>query len=947
MSRHRRLALLQRCLLTLCLTSTTAQAVDFTRDGLIELETQQIGNTSDGDNPGKSWRGVLPLPAPVTVSAGDTLQGTVAFGSQLLRIRDNGGGFFSTSMATGLEQLIANANVPGGPLQLSQEDNGIRFTDARGPVLQIGGTRVGGVNNNGLFMQVAVNMVGTDEEFFVSGITYRLGLVTGGPFTFEEVSLRVLAEEIGIAARPPGDLAYRTCITGETETGRAGTDACAPIAGIAPAGDNSGLDNLRSVVESPDGTSLYAASGFDDAVARFDRAPDTGALTYQDCITGETESGPAGTNACTEIPSATPSGQDSGLDLLQSLAVSADGESLYAAAVGDDAVVRFDRDLATGALTFGDCITGETPSNATACSAIGAATATGADSGLDGVRAVAVSADGMSLYAVSPQDDAVARFDRDPATGALTYQGCITGETGSGPTGTNACTQLASATAGGIDSGLDSPFALALSPDGTSLYVASLGDDAVATFARDPVTGALTYQGCITGEIASGPTGTSACVQIPSATIGGVDSGLDEAFALAASADGTSLYAVSESDDAVVRFDRDAASGVLTYQGCITGETESGPTGTNACAQIASATSGGTNSGLDKLRSMAVSADGTSVYAASPADDAVARFDREPATGALTYQGCISAEIETGPTGTSACARIGSATPNGTSSGVDNPQAFAVSADGLSLYTASGNDAAVARFDRELPPPTTTTTTTLATTTTTASSTTTSSTSSTTIRATTTTTSTSSTTTPTSSTSSSTILATTTTISAPSTTTTLAATPISGTQLLITDDPDVAKRKIVFVSKDPQIDTAAGSGIDPTADGAFFQVFNNAGGGDAVCFDLPATGWAAKVKRSKTTFKYADPKSAVGPCKVALVKHAKLLTVTCLGKVRPIAYSLDEPAQVSVAVRFGSGTTEYCTVFGGTVAKDTANKKFRAKDAAAPATCPVPPATCP
>jgi hypothetical protein len=939
MSRHRSVGSLHRCLLIVCLTSTTALAVDFTRDGLIELETTQIRDTSDGDNPGKSWEGVLPLPAPLTVNAGDTLQGTVAFGSQLLRIRDNGGGFFRIGMVTGFEQLLALANVPGGPSQLSQTDSAVRFTDARGPALQVGGTRVGGINHNGLFLQVAVNMVGTGKEFFVSGITYRLGLVSGGPFTFEEVSLRVLAEEIGIAVRPPGDLAYRTCITGEAETGPDGTDACAPIASIAQAGGNSGLDNLRSVVESADGTSLYAASGFDDAVARFARAPDTGALTYQDCITGETESGPTGTNACTKIASATASGQDSGLDLLQSLALSADDTSLYAAAVGDDAVARFDRDLATGALTFGDCITGETASNDSACSAIGAATATGADSGLDGIRAVAVSADGTSLYAVSPDDDAVARFDRDPATGVLTYQGCITGETESGPAGTNACTQIASATASGADSGLDTPFAVALSADGTSLYVASLGDDAVVRFTRDPVTGALTYEGCITGETASGPTGTSACVQIPSASTAGTDSGLDEAYALAVSADGTSLYAVSERDDAVARFARNPETGALTYQGCITGETQSGPTGMNACAQIASATPGGTNSGLDKLRSVAVSADGTSVYAASPADDAVARFDREPATGALTYQGCISAEIETGPTGTGACARIGSATSNGTSSGVDNPQAFVVGADGLSLYTASGNDAAVARFDRELPPPTTTTTTTLATTTTTTLGTT-----PTTILGTTTTTASSTTT---SSTPSTTILATTTTTSASSTTTTLRATPISGTQLLITDHPKVAKRKIVFVSKDLKIDTTAGSGIDPAADGAFFQVFNNAGGGDAVCFDLPARGWADKVKRSKTTFKYTDPKSAFGPCKVALVKDAKLLTVICLAKVQPIAYSLDEPAQMSVAVRFGSGTTEYCTVFGGTVAKDTANKKFRAKDAAAPATCPVPPATCP
>ncbi|KKK58807.1 hypothetical protein LCGC14_3040720, partial [marine sediment metagenome] len=46
-----------------------------------------------------------------------------------------------------------------------------------------------------------------------------------------------------------------------------------------------------------------------------------------------------------------------------------------------------------------------------------------------------------------------------------------------------------------------------------------------------------------------------------------------------------------------------------------------------------SAASAGTNSGLDSLQSIALSADGASLYAASPGDDAVARFSRNPATG--------------------------------------------------------------------------------------------------------------------------------------------------------------------------------------------------------------------------------------------------------------------------------------------------------------------------
>ena len=120
----------------------------------------------------------------------------------------------------------------------------------------------------------------------------------------------------------------------------------------------------------------------------------------------------------------------------------------------------------------------------------------------------------------------------------------------------------------------------------------------------------------------------------------------------------------------------------------------------NACAQIASATPGGTNSGLDKLRSVAVSADGTSVYAASPADDAVARFDREPQpapspTRAASAPRSRPAPPEPAPAPGSAARRRTGRAP------VSTTRRSWVGADGLSLYTASGNDAAVARFDRE------------------------------------------------------------------------------------------------------------------------------------------------------------------------------------------------------------------------------------------------------
>ena len=83
-----------------------------------------------------------------------------------------------------------------------------------------------------------------------------------------------------------GDLTYLGCISGETES-----SGCAQTDGAQPGGEYSGLDYLLSVATSSDGKSVYVASRYDSAVARFDRDPGTGALTYRGCTTGDEESG--------------------------------------------------------------------------------------------------------------------------------------------------------------------------------------------------------------------------------------------------------------------------------------------------------------------------------------------------------------------------------------------------------------------------------------------------------------------------------------------------------------------------------------------------------------------------------------------------------------------------------------------------------------------------------
>ena len=71
------------------------------------------------------------------------------------------------------------------------------------------------------------------------------------------------------------------------------------------------------------------------------------------------------------------------------------------------------------------------------------------------------------------------------AGGNLIYRNCVTGENDSGPPGPARARRPASQP----HSGLDAPRALAVSPDGASVYVASSGDDAIARFKRNTTNG--------------------------------------------------------------------------------------------------------------------------------------------------------------------------------------------------------------------------------------------------------------------------------------------------------------------------------------------------------------------------------------------------------------------------------------------------------------------------
>jgi DNA-binding beta-propeller fold protein YncE len=344
----------------------------------------------------------------------------------------------------------------------------------------------------------------------------------------------------------------------------------------------NGLDTATSVAVSPDGKSLYAVAYSDDAVVAFNRAPGVaGELGSLGCI-DDNDPG-QGPDTC---------GQSTdGLDGANSVAVSPDGKSVYVASREDDAVVRLNRNLISGGLTPGDCWD-DNDSGADSCGHV--------TNGLTGARSITVSPDNKSVYATSGilnGDDAIVHLHRDTSTGELTAAECYDDN----DSGTDSC--LLAGETNGLG-GVQSPV---VSPDGSSLYVAAGSDDAVTRFAR-AADGTLTPAGCIDDDDAG--QGPDDC------GVGNTAAGLDGAHSVSISPDGRSVYVTSFTDQAVVGFDRNTSSGVLTFLGCI----DDNDTGPDLCTQ--------STNGLNGATGIVTSLDGTEVFAAGFQDASLVKFVR-------------------------------------------------------------------------------------------------------------------------------------------------------------------------------------------------------------------------------------------------------------------------------------------------------------------------------
>jgi DNA-binding beta-propeller fold protein YncE len=388
---------------------------------------------------------------------------------------------------------------------------------------------------------------------------------------------------------------------------------------------------------SGDGRNVYVASSRSDAIAVFTRNARSGKLTQR--------SGAAG---CIALKGAGGCATARGLNGPNSVAVSADGRSVYATSLLSDAVTSFRRNRSTGALTQLPGASGCVANRTTPGCATGRA--------LDGPDVVTVSPDGKNVYVGAFVGNALAVFTRNSSSGALTQPSDTTGCIVNAPT--NGCaTGLA----------LASPEGMAISGDGDNVYVASAVSNAVGVFARNASSGALTQTTDGSGCIVNAPlTGCTTGTQLAGAN------------AVAVSPSDGDAYVTSLLSNSVTSFTRTATTGQLTQK-----------SGTSACAIYLLAVGCSLARALEAPEGIAISPDGASVYAAAFKSGAITAFDRDASTGGL-----IQKRNERG------CA-IARPTPDCVHGrGLLGASALAVSPDSRFVYAAGFKSNAIGVFKR-------------------------------------------------------------------------------------------------------------------------------------------------------------------------------------------------------------------------------------------------------
>ncbi len=422
-----------------------------------------------------------------------------------------------------------------------------------------------------------------------------------------------------------------------------GADGCLTAIGhksesdaAAHCGAGKALVGPSAVAVSPDGNNLYVASGTSGATVALSfgslvilkRDPATGSITEVGCLSSDGTDGRDGASgACTPTPSLL--GADG-------VTVSPDGLTVFVTANMSASVVAFKRDPATGSLTRLGCFQYH-PSPGSGCTPANV---------FPGSAAVTSSADGRALYVASPTLGSISTL-----TGALVTPATPTAGAPSPAEASvaaifgvpepgylaNPCVAVngydGTCGVGVATAGLNS---LALGPGGEQLYALAPGSGAVDVFAHG-ATGTLTESSCLKVNPPPGLCTASSRLQSPTQ--------------LAISPDGKNVY-VADSFESRGRVDvlsRDPATGALSDSGCVQEvppppeKHEKGEEEEEETHEAAPAPDGCTDvPGLQSVESIAVTGDGSMVYALGSASAVV--FARDPASGKLNEVSCSAEE---------------------------------------------------------------------------------------------------------------------------------------------------------------------------------------------------------------------------------------------------------------------------------------------------------------
>ncbi len=417
------------------------------------------------------------------------------------------------------------------------------------------------------------------------------------------------------------------CLSGE---GRSGCARVRALLGPAP------FLGSGAVAISPDGRNVYVAASRSDSIAIFRRAPASGRLTQ-----------PSGTGGCVAAAGANGCGRAFGLYGPNSVAVSPDGRNVYATSLVTNAVDSFRRNPSTGALTQlgagAGCLAAALPG----CTVARA---------LAGPDVVSVSPDGRNVYVGSFTGNAIAVFSRSSSTGALSQ-----------PAGAAGCIAAAAGGECALATALGAPEGLAVSPDGSSVYVAAALSNAVDVFARNPSTGTLAQvaqpSGCIVNSPLLGCT--------TGLWLGGAD-------AVAVSHDDRNVYVTSVLSNSLTTFARSSSTGQLTQQ-----------PGTSGCLVYVLAVGCSLGRALQAPEGLALPADGESVYTTAFSSGAIDVYNRNLETGSVMQKPRSAGCLTTNAVPDCAPAR-----------GLAGVSSAAVSPDGRYVYGAAFGSSAVSVFKR-------------------------------------------------------------------------------------------------------------------------------------------------------------------------------------------------------------------------------------------------------